>query len=426
MSYEMKTKTKDRLSLTFLVLIYLILQLAQGPLNRFSLQQFNGVIAAFQYGLCLLMLRSNRKIGVKVSIVMMSISILMVTRAVLVARTIHALPGLVNSVFYMITLLVLASYHKKREKESVTDLLTGAFNRRGMYKHLKLRIEDGKAFGVLYISLDNFKFINDTYGHAYGDELMRKISAKMTQKLGGKGSFCRTNGTDIVVALEGDLDAAQMANDILSILREKITMVAGNGRVDCYLTCYGGLAAYPKDATDYESLIKYADIAMLKAMSNKEKRVKVFVQEMADQMNREIVLEKLIKEGLEKDYFYLVYQPQYHLEGKKLRGFETLIRMQTPDGNVISPGEFIPVAEKGDLILQIDDYVLRRAMREFRETVRNNTDLVISVNVSAKNIGTEGFIEKIQKVLEETNYPAQNLEIEITEYCMVDSMEVTI
>ena len=115
------------------------------------------------------------------------------------------------------------------------------------------------------------------------------------------------------------------------------------------------------------------------------------------------------------------------LEGKKLRGFETLIRMKLPDGTFISPGEFIPVAEKGNHILSIDDYVLHRAMREFKDIVaEKNPELIVSVNVSAKNIGSQDFPERIKQIIDETGFPAKNLEIEITEYCMVQSIRTTV
>ena len=136
--------------------------------------------------------------------------------------------------------------------------------------------------------------------------------------------------------------------------------------------------------------------------------------------------EILINESLENDWFYLMYQPQFTLGEKKLRGFETLIRCKKPDGSIVSPGLFIPAAEKSNLILKIDDYVLKRAIKESKEMLSNNKDkCTISINVSAKNISSQGFAEKVIKMIEEADFPPECLEIEITEYSFVDSLKVT-
>lgn len=132
---------------------------------------------------------------------------------------------------------------------------------------------------------------------------------------------------------------------------------------------------------------------MAEAVRKNAPNFMVFQPSMEENAKRQMKLERLIKEGLENDYFYLVYQPQYKLEGKTLRGFESLIRMRLPDGTIISPGEFIPVAEKGKQIIMIDGYVLRRAMNEFKSIVINkNSDLTISVNVSVNNIGMPEYL----------------------------------
>ena len=148
---------------------------------------------------------------------------------------------------------------------------------------------------------------------------------------------------------------------------------------------------------------------------------------MQKEQDNQLEAEKLILESIKNDYFYLVYQPQYEISNKKLRGFETLIRCKKPDGTIVSPGFYIPVAERSNLILEIDDYVLKRAMTEFKPILDQLTKKVtISVNVSAKNISKENFAEKIEKLISETEFPSECLEIEITEYSLAESMENTI
>ena len=119
-------------------------------------------------------------------------------------------------------------------------------------------------------------------------------------------------------------------------------------------------------------------------------------------------LERIIKESLDNNNFYLVYQPQYRIDGKQLRGFESLLRLKTSDGISVSPAEFIPVAEKTDLILKIDDYVIRRVLKEFKGPIENVSDpFTVSVNISAKNIASPGYADKVRKMIEEADFPAQ-------------------
>lgn len=426
MSKEIKEKTKLRLVMFLCIFGFLFFQVMNVVSNRLGISAYNGVMLACQFGLCIIMVRKSYKVGAIVSTVLMSINIINIAVALIRFHRMGTLPGLCNSLIFLITLIILAKQFSIREKEAITDFLTGLYNRRGLYNLLKLSVQDEKTFHVVYIDLGNFKFINDNYGHAVGDILLRVVADRMGKVVGNGGTITRIGGDEFVIVLDGRSNPEEVANNMLDAISEKVSVVVEGSKVECYLTAYAGIASYPKHATDHENLIKYADIAMYQATKSESDRVCFFDKEMEQYLNRQMELEKLIKEGLEKDYFYLVYQPQYKLEGKVLRGFETLIRMKTPDGQFVSPGEFIPVAEKGELIIQIDNYVLRRAMNEFKEIVEKKQDLVVSINVSAKNIGALDFADKIEKILKETGYPAKNLEIEITEYCLVQSVDITI
>ncbi|MDO4188763.1 MAG: bifunctional diguanylate cyclase/phosphodiesterase [Lachnospiraceae bacterium] len=426
MSYESKHRVKENLGMIPWILVYIIIQIAIIVMQLRQQTMFNGVMSALQYGTCLLIVRSNRKKGAAVSTILMGLTSLLLLQAIVFSGQLTAVPGLCNMIFYIITMLILARYNMRREREAITDYLTGILNRRGLYKHLRERIKTEEKFSIIYFGIGNFKAINDNYGHLYGDKLLIEIANRMSNFVKEKGVIARVGGTEFIVVLDGELDAMQTANDLLKRIKEKTTLAFGGNFIDVYTECHAGLAIYPKDATGYEELIKYADMSLIEAVANKSEEVCVFDKKFVERMNRQLEIEKLIKESLENDYFYMVYQPQYNLDEKHLRGFESLIRMKTPDGQVISPGEFIPIAEKSDMIIQIDDYVLRRVMTEFSDIVNDKKELSISVNVSAKNIGGESFVEKIKGILDETQFCASNLEIEITEYCMADSIEVTI
>lgn len=384
---------------------------------------FSGVFTALQFGVCLALTSRDQKNGIIAALFLLGISFILVLRNIVINNSFSPLPGLVNNVFYIITIIVMNDYMVKRERDAITDMVTGLKNIRGLYRLLKTKIEYEKPFSVIYISIANFKIINDNYGHSYGNKVLNKVAADMNDIVGSNGVVTRVGDSEFVVVLDDIHNDDEVGNRILRKIREKTII----NHIECYLTCYAGIARYPKHTEDYESLIKYADMAMFYAEKSKASSVFYFTNEMADSINRQVELESLIKEALENDYFYLVYQPQYKICGKRLRGFETLIRLTTPDGTKVSPGEFIPVAERSELILQIDDYVLRRAMIEFKNVIdRVDDDIVLSINVSAKNITNPKFVEHLSEIMHELNFSPKNLEIEITEYCLVDSIDTTI
>lgn len=230
-----------------------------------------------------------------------------------------------------------------------------------------------------------------------------------------------------MVILKDTQNAVEDADKILEIIREKTIVSTDGSNIDCYVTAFAGVVAFPNDSTSYETLLKYANMSMSVALRQNSANACPFRSEMESNIKRQAELEHLVKEAIENNYFYLVYQPQYFFNEKKLHGFEALLRMKLPDGTVIGPNEFIPVAEMSEYIIFIDDYVLRRAMNEFKDIVLNHDgDLTLSVNVSAKNIGAVNFPQKIERFLNETGFPAKNLKIEITEYCMLSSVATTI
>lgn len=420
-----RRKFKKYFEIVILVIFFIILQIGLQVFPRINLGMFKGVLASFQYGVCLLLLRKNYKINRRLSIFLIIFAFLGVSADVIRGNT-SSIPGVFNGLFFVITIILINRYNTEREKDNRTDLITGVYNRKGLYIELENLIDNGKEFEIIYLSIDNFKAINDGYGHAYGDELLRKIIKRIKLRFDKNCLIARVGGAEFVVIVNGAQKYKEMADRLVETISEKSILVVDGNQVDCYVTCYSGVSKYPSDASDYESLIKYADIAMSTAKEEKSKEAYIFNESMLEKMNRQNYVEKQIKDSLTRDNFYLVYQPQYHSDKKALRGFETLLRMKADTGEIINPGEFIPIAEKNDLIFQIDNYVLINAMNEFKDVVIENPELMISINVSAKDFASVWFVDKIKKMLAETHFPAKNLEIEITEYCMVTSMEATV
>ena len=427
MSIEIKRKTKALISLILGIALFVIFQVLSIVFGRFrELSFLSGVWSAFQYASCLFLVRTNRKRGIITSIILLLASLANILRVIVFNKENLPVAGLFNVLFYIITIIWLGLIFARQERDAVTDVVTGLLNRRGLYQKLIALIENEKPFQLIYFEIANFKLLNDSFGHVYGDLVLKKITKLLQDYFGEKGTVVRSGGSEFVVILKDSADAEKDANHILQILAEKIILSEDSDVHDCYLTVFAGISSYPDNSANYEELINFADMAMLEAAKKNSAHAVLFEPSMEERAKRQMEIERLIKAGLENDYFYLMYQPQFMLDGKKLRGFESLIRMKLPDGTIISPGEFIPVAEKGKNIVLIDEYVLRRATREFKGIVAKNPELMISVNVSAKNIGSPDFPEKVKEIIEEIGFPAKNLEIEITEYSMVQSVKVTV
>lgn len=404
------------------VLIQMILQMqvSAGGVN------LNGILVSLQFMLCLIMVCNCGKKGMIFSYALLTINMVIMLSVVILTREYSPLPGICNLLVYTVTLWILRQQLLKRELDIVTDSLTGLSNRRGLYEILKNKVSVKKPFYVFYIELDNFKYVNDQYGHLFGNALLIDISNRLKSIVGEKGQICRMGGIEFVVVLDGECDPQDYAERMLEAIREKSTLQVSGRQVVCYLNAYIGVAQYPQDALNEDMLMKCADYAILQREKNKKSAISFYHSGMETALMRQKELEELIRTALKEKYFYLVYQPQYGIPGKKLRGFEALLRLRLPDETMISPAEFIPVAESSELIFQIDEYVLGRAMEEFAQMQKlTNEKLTISVNVSAKNVSSIDFAERVEQILKAKKFPPESLEIEITEYCLVESMERT-
>ncbi len=429
MKKEMKEKSKDIIILIVCAVAFVALQVMVVMMSRINpmLQSYNGVLMAGQFGLCLVMIRRDYKRGYIISIILIAVATLLMISSMIRERMLTPLPGLGNTVIYIIALTLLARSFGRRENEALTDMLTGFFNRRGLQKVLRRKEEDGKKFHIIFVDISNFKVINDNYGHHFGDIVLKLMSERLRMVVGRDGVIARSGGDDFVVITNGDNEPVELANRILKSLREKVIVEAETGKTECYMMVYAGVAGFPVDSKKSDDVLKYADIAMFEATRCDAKVAYCFDTGMEESVRRHLEIKDMIIKALEKEQFFLQYQPQYRTTDKRLRGFEALVRMRTDDGTMVSPGEFISVAEKSDLILEIDEYVLRHALTQFKSVVKEARDnLILSVNVSARTFGSETFESSLLSILAETGFPAQCLEIEITEYCVVHSMEQTI
>ncbi|MBR1639239.1 MAG: EAL domain-containing protein [Treponema sp.] len=397
------------------------------------LNSLNGVLSALFSIFYISLVFINYQKGIKIAISIMTVSFLKTVFAMISQHTLNPLPGILMLLVSFISTIIIYFFYKRMAVSAYTDFITGLNNRRSYVEEINSRIKDKQAFTVACIEMEDFKHINDSYGIQSGDFLLRKIAEKLNS-ITNKGDmvFRITGATFAILFKPGESPEERLK----SIIKAEVMMIPPKPTEDETLEINSlvSLAAgmtycYPpynskKDAT---AILKEAETALAATRNLSSKKICIYNETMENAEIKQREAEFLIKEALEKNYFYLVYQPQYTTDEKKLRGFETLIRCRKPDGSIVSPNFFIPYAEKSNLIIKIDDFVLRNAMTEFKPVMDNSdNDFIISINVSAKNIGSSDFSKRIKNLIEEIQFPAERLEIEITEYSFAESMETTI
>lgn len=392
-----------------------------------SMDSIRGMLQSLIGFICLIMVCSNAKGGDVIALTTLGISLFFMLGAVITKRSASPINGIIFDIVSIISVIIISRQVKRIEEFGVRDDLTGLRNKRGMEYALIERLNQRKKVYLLKIRVKNVRAICDTLGYEYGDMALKILAERFEETLNGRGVLGKLDGLEYAVILNDTNDPMSVSEELLKCATQCLTLYKNGDSVNSYLSAYIGVACYPNDANDYATLMKCSDIAMYKAVKEKSKVAKVYNEEMACEITRRNELEHIVKESLEKDYFYMVYQPQFEVSTRKLRGFESLLRLRMPNGENVSPAEFIPVAEATDLIFRIDEYVLRRAMREFKDVLVDcGESFLISINVSAKNMGSIGFTNMVKSILDETGFPPGCLEIEITEYSLGKSRKQTI
>ena len=392
-----------------------------------------GIIGALNSLSCILLIMIDFKSGSKLAFGLTGISLANSIIPIFTKHTLSPLPGVVTTLVSLLSIIIIYSFYKKSTINSFTDFITGLPNRRYYVRYVNNRLETKHPFYLACIEIEDFKNINDVYGIQAGDFILKEIAPKLKSVLGKDEILFKITGGLFVMLLDENSFPEEKLR--LIIRSEVMTLPPKYGEdPSIKKTCNVSLAAgvvhidhtYDKERNS-SSVLHYAEIALAEARKYPTQKICLYNDSLLNSDFEQKEAEFLIKDAMQHDWFFLVYQPQFITEGKKLRGFETLIRCRKPDGTIVSPGMFIPAAERTNLITEIDDYVLRRAMTEMKPVLEASAEkFVVSINVSAKNIATENFAQKINQMIDETQFPAENLEIEITEYSFAESMEATI
>lgn len=309
------------------------------------------------------------------------------------------------------------------------DALTGLPNRTLLQDRLNQAIEtarrQGRRFAVLFIDLDQFKHINDSLGHAVGDQLLQSVSQCLKGCIRHSDTVSRYGGDEFVVLLahiRQAEDAALIAQNMLKALMVPHHIDQNEVNISGSI----GIGIYPDDGQDAEALLKNADIAMYHAKESGRNDYKFFETEMSERAVQRHSIETCLRLGLEQLEFLLHYQPRINLQSQKIVGAEVLIRWQHPEWGLVPSSQFMPIAEESGLILPIGRWVLRETCRQARFWQESGLrPITVSVNISALELNAPDFLEYVRATLEETKLEPQYLEMEFTEHVIIRNASYT-
>ncbi len=299
------------------------------------------------------------------------------------------------------------------------DNLTGLPNRSLLQDRLSHSIaraeRGGHKVGVLFIDLDNFKNINDTLGHDVGDELLRQVARRLSECVRLEDTIARQGGDEFIVlldTLETTRAASVVAQKVLNALRRAFAL----GGIEQHVSASVGIALYPDDGRDPQTLLKSADTAMFHGKALGKNTYQYFTAQMNVAVQRRMTLESALRRAVLQKDFLLEYQPQVDLDSGEILAVEALVRWKTEDSGIVMPGDFIPLAEETGLISEIGEWVLREGCRQEKEWQdRGLARRRMAINLSARQFADRGFLDMVTRVLAETGLDPACLELEITE-----------
>jgi diguanylate cyclase (GGDEF)-like protein/PAS domain S-box-containing protein len=321
---------------------------------------------------------------------------------------------------------------KKIEEEIVFlshhDALTNLYNRFAFTEKLKkelMRSEQNKtSLAILMLDLDNFKSVNDTFGHHIGDRLLREVGKHLLASVRKEDAVARLGGDEFVILIT-DIDRENLKDFARNLIKRFNKPFQLDGHY-FKATVSIGIALSPESGVDVTTLVQNADIAMYAVKEIGRNNFQFYSEDINSEFTFRSKLESLLSTAIDHDQLFLVYQPQYNLPDKKIIGVEALIRWEHPELGVIHPVDFIPIAEKNGFIVHIGEWVLRNAFTQFMEWQTKRiapNNLKLSINVSAKQLIMPNFLKTFATILNETKMSPDKIEFELAEKAVLTSTD---
>lgn len=319
---------------------------------------------------------------------------------------------------------------KKIYQLAYYDSLTGLPNRAIFEEHLSRALKEANGAGemaaLIYLDLDNFKTVNDTLGHAFGDLLLKNVGNSLERRLGEQGIVTRLGGDEFAILLSRVLNRGEVVSVVENILNSFQNPWIVDDR-EFYITTSIGITIYPEDGQDSHALFKNADTAMYSAKECGKNNYRFYTADMNQRIVEKLEMSNSLRRALERNEFSIYYQPQIDLQSGKIVGLEALVRWTHPTMGAVPPGKFIPIAEETGLIMSIGEWVLRTACSQNKKWQDAGYPLLcVAVNLSARQFQQQDLVEMIQGIMQEYHLEPQWLELEITESLAMKDLEHTI
>jgi diguanylate cyclase (GGDEF)-like protein len=305
------------------------------------------------------------------------------------------------------------------------DSLTSLPNRASLSERLKETIENAQRtdsrFAVMFVDLDGFKPINDSLGHAVGDQALVEVAQRLTQQIGPEDTLARLGGDEFIIILPNlaqPEDAALVADRISASISRPYKV----GNLELHITASIGISLGDADAPRPEKLIQHADLAMRQAKKQGRNSYQWYTQDLEQKVDERVNLRNQLQKAIENEAFTLNYQPQFEGHSGRVVGYEALLRWQHADLGFISPLQFIPLAEATGQIVPLSEWVLQTACREARQLLdQGYKGTLMAVNISPMHFQRSNFVERVRAILEQSQLPPEALELEITESVLLDN-----
>ncbi|WP_318374465.1 cyclic di-GMP phosphodiesterase [Enterobacter sp.] len=306
-----------------------------------------------------------------------------------------------------------------------TDTITGLPNRNAIHELISdaIACRDDTQVGIVYLDLDNFKKVNDAYGHMFGDQLLQSVSLAILSCLEEGQVLARLGGDEFIVlatnSSQSTLEA--MASRILTRLRQPFRI----GLIEVYTGCSLGISLAPQHGNDRESVIRNADTAMYTAKESGRGKFCVFSPEMNQRVFEYLWLDTNLRKALENDQLLIHYQPKMTWRGE-IRSLEALVRWQSPERGLIGPMEFISYAEESGLIVPLGRWVMLNVVQQVAKWRDKGIHLRVAVNVSARQLADQTIFSDLKQALSDLNFEYCPIDVELTESCLIENEELAL